>query len=109
MTILSIEDKAKKWLKEKLEAVDQAHLEASAHVEREYDGAKRLLNLGFDGRYCYMSHYVGGLFAIAYMNDRPADKQLAAVNKLLRKFPYKYSYAGDNAQYFKGRLVKDKV
>lgn len=105
MTILSTEDKAKKWLKEKFEKLDSKRVQAILHVDREYDGAKRLLQLGFSGSYCYHDHYEGGLFSISLIGKRVTDKQLADAHKLLRKFPYKYDYH-NSGHAFKGRLLK---
>lgn len=108
MTILSTEDKAKRWLEGELKRLDIKHAEAEIHVEQEFDGLKRLLQLGFSDSYCYHSHYKGGLFTIGLSGPRATDKQVAAAHKLLRKFPYKYDYRS-SGNAFKGRLLKKDV
>jgi hypothetical protein len=103
---LTVEATAALWLEEKKLKAAEKCVAAKWHAEKEYDGAKRLLDLGFD-HFIYMDHDVGGFFLVyttyPSYDARLSDKDLAAGLKALKKFPYSFEFGGTKV------MKKDKA
>lgn len=94
--MLTTEDKAKKFVEQQLEIAERNHERKKAELEIEIKSLRILIPLGFNfvcvhGGYGRSEGYVS---INSTTSDRVSDKELRAVQKALRKFPYSYRYGG---------------